>query len=92
MSISAEERGAAERRPSTAEQRLALSLMADAVKAGALRTFKQLEKFGFVYKPSVSLRRLAPAARSRSGPVGPVKQDETPSKTTKRNGGRRTRK
>jgi hypothetical protein len=39
------------RRYTGAEQRLALNLVVDAVRRGEIRTFKQLEKFGFVYQP-----------------------------------------
>jgi hypothetical protein len=45
-----------------AEQKLAIELMADAVRRGQVRTLKQLEKFGFVYRPSQALAREGKAA------------------------------
>jgi hypothetical protein len=48
---------------SRAEQQFALDLMADAVRRGEVRTLKQLEKLGFLYRPAETLAvRRKPAA------------------------------
>lgn len=60
-------------RPRTAaEQRLALSLVADAITRGDIRTFKQLEKLGFLYRPDDAINRGIRSAgpRPRGGARG----------------------
>jgi len=45
------------KRPHTrAEQQLSLKLVADAIQSGEIRTFKQLEKLGFIYAPDQAPR------------------------------------